>query len=394
MRPIGLTEMKLLCICQAMDLGIQDIGVTPAWWQIMKAFHQIGVEVLAVPYFGRHVHSLWWKALANPNGLKSRIYEAFETSMAKLPTYGGKREFRKRHALLLASLARKTAAPKWKRFLKNVIVSERDLNAVLLFNVPLNQFVGVSKTIQGQYGVPVVAYDGDLPTSLPRHGGISSSPYVDAQLNEYDAVITNSKGVVGDLVEMGAQKVFTVYYGADPDVFCPISDIDQDVDVGFYGVGSAFREKAIKYMVEEASNLLPHRKFLVSGFGFKTPLGRAKEGKIPYRELISRSRVNLNIVREPHAKAYASSSSRPFELASMGACMVSNEYSGLEEWFEVDREVFVARDCSEAVRLYEWLIENDSVRTQTGVAARDRVMRQHTYVHRAKEILGIIKSLR
>ncbi len=376
-----------------MDLGIQDIGVTPAWWQIMKAFHEIGIEVLAVPYFGSHVHSLWWKAFTNPNGMKSRIYEAFEASVAKLPIYGGKREFRKRHALLLARLARKTAAPKWKRFLQKVILSERDVSAVLLFNVPLNQFVGVARAIQRQYGVPVVAYDGDLPTSLPRHGGISSSPYVDAELNEYDAVITNSKGVVGDLVEMGAQKVFTVYYGADPDIFCPISEIDQDVDVAFYGVGSAFRENAIKYMVEEASNLLPQRKFIVSGFGFKTPLGRAREDRVPYRELVSRSRINLNIVREPHAKAYASSSSRPFELASMGACIVSNEYSGLEEWFEVNREVFVATNRSEAIRLYEWLIENDSVRSQTGVAARGRVIKQHTYVHRAQEILGIIKSL-
>ncbi len=376
-----------------MDLGIQDIGVTPAWWQIMKAFHEIGVEVLAVPYFGKSVHSLWWKAFANPNGLKSRIYEAFEGTVAKLPAYGGKREFRKRHALLLARLARKTAAPKWKRFLERVVASEGDLSAVLLFNVPLNQFVGVSRAIQSRYGVPVIAYDGDLPTSLPRHGGISSSPYIDAELNEYDAVITNSKGVVEDLVGMGAQKVFTVYYGADPDIFCPISGLDQDVDVAFYGVGSAFREIAMKYMVEDPSNLLPHLKFVVSGFGFKTPLGRAEVNEIPYRELVSRSRINLNIVREPHAKAYASSSSRPFELASMGACIISNEYSGLEEWFEVDREVLVARDRTEAVGLYERLIKNDEVRNQIGTAARGRVLRQHTYLHRAKQILDIIKSL-
>lgn len=386
-------KVKILCICQAMDLGLIEIGVTPAWWQLMKGLHSIGLEVFAVPYYGREVHSLWWRTLQNPNSNKSRFYQTFEAMMARLPNYQTRTQFRKKHAALLARIARRTAAPQWRKFLERVVRSEKGLGAVLLFNIPLNQLVGTFRGIRERYGVPVIAYDGDLPTSLPKFGGISSSPYVGADLSEFDAHITNSKGVVEDLREMGAEKVFTIYYGADPEAFCPLVDEPTDIDVAFYGVGSAFREAAMKYMIESPSRVLTHRTFVVSGPQKTKPLGRAVQENIPYRELVSRSRVNLNIVREPHAKTYASSSSRPFELAAMGACVVSNEYQGLQEWFEPGKEIFVAKNQEDAMKMYEWLIENDSVRKEAGLAARSRIIKQHTYTHRAAELLQVIKQL-
>jgi Glycosyl transferases group 1 len=377
-----------------MDLGLVDIGVTPAWWQIMKGLHSIGLDVLAVPYYGREVHSLWWKTMRNPNRNKSLLYQSFESLMARLPNYRTRTQFRKRHAALLARIARRTAAPRWRRFLEHVMGSEKDLGAVILFNVPLNQLAGIFRRIRDRYDIPVIAYDGDLPTSLPEFGGISSSPYVGADLTEFDGHITNSKGVVTRLREMGAQKVFTVYYGADPEAFCPLATTTIDIDVAFYGVGSAFRESAMKYMIEAPSNMLHHRRFVLSGPYWQKPLGRARQEKISYRELVSRSRVNLNIVRGPHAKTYASSTSRPFELAAMGSCVVSNQSEGLEEWFEPGREIFVAKNAEDAAKTYEWLIENDPLRLETGQAARKRVVEQHTYTHRAREILQVIKALR
>lgn len=376
-----------------MDLGLIEIGVTPAWWQIMKGLHSIGLEVLAVPYYGREVHSLWWRALRNPNSGKGRLYQSFEALMARLPNYGTRTQFRKKHALFLARIARRTAAPQWRKFLERIIESEKDLAAVLLFNIPLNQLVGTFRGIRERYDVPVIAYDGDLPTSLPKFGGISSSPYVGADLSEFDAHITNSKGAIEDLRAMGAEKVFTIYYGADPEAFCPLVNELTDIDVSFYGVGSAFRESAMKYMIEAPSRVLTHRKFVLSSPQRTKPLGDAKLENIPYRELVSRSKINLNIVRQPHAETYASSSSRPFELAAMGACVVSNEYQGIQEWFDPGKEIFVAKNQEDAVKMYEWLIENESIRKEAGSAARSRVMRQHTYTHRAAELLQVIKQV-
>jgi len=64
--------MKVLAICQALDLSNKKLGITPAWWQILKGLAEQGVEIIAVPYFGKAVESLWWNCYENPNLTKVR----------------------------------------------------------------------------------------------------------------------------------------------------------------------------------------------------------------------------------------------------------------------------------------------------------------------------------
>ncbi len=67
-------------------------------------------------------------------------------------------------------------------------------------------------------------------------------------------------------------------------------------------------------------------------------------GDVPFNAFsraISSARVNLCITRRSHASVYASSSCRPFELASSGAAIVSNPYEGIERWFEPGSELIV-----------------------------------------------------
>jgi spore maturation protein CgeB len=89
---------------------------------------------------------------------------------------------------------------------------------------------------------------------------------------------------------------------------------------------------------------------------------------------------------------YASSSSRPFELASFGACMVANPYLGIENWFEPDKEIVVVGSAEEAVDRYRWLLEDEAARRRIGAAARARLLAEHTFRHRAAQLVGIIQQ--
>jgi spore maturation protein CgeB len=89
---------------------------------------------------------------------------------------------------------------------------------------------------------------------------------------------------------------------------------------------------------------------------------------------------------------FASSSARPFELASMGACMVSNPYLGVETWFAPGKEIVVVHDRDEAVERYRWLLGHEAERRAIGAAARERVLREHTFRHRAHQLVEIVKS--
>ena len=105
---------------------------------------------------------------------------------------------------------------------------------------------------------------------------------------------------------------------------------------------------------------------------------------------ISAARVNLCITRRSHATVYASSSCRPFELASSGAAIVANPYDGIERWFEPGSELLVVRDVEEAVAAYRALLDDPAQAEEMGRRARERVLDEHTYRHRARRVLELL----
>jgi spore maturation protein CgeB len=105
---------------------------------------------------------------------------------------------------------------------------------------------------------------------------------------------------------------------------------------------------------------------------------------------ISAARVNLCITRRSHATVYASSSCRPFELAAAGAAVVANPYNGIERWFEPGSELLVAADAAEAIAAYRDLLDDPGQAEELGRRARERVLDEHTYRHRARRLLELV----
>ncbi len=77
---IGYTRatMKLLFVVSSLDLT-QPFSATPAWWQLMKGLYEIGVEVIATPYQGPAIESLWWRAEPNPAKWQGDAFKACAT---------------------------------------------------------------------------------------------------------------------------------------------------------------------------------------------------------------------------------------------------------------------------------------------------------------------------
>jgi spore maturation protein CgeB len=140
---------------------------------------------------------------------------------------------------------------------------------------------------------------------------------------------------------------------------------------------------------------MPESRFAVRGTKLGD-LGRTE--KLPYlsfsklREYTCRSKINLCIARRAHASVYGSSSSRPFELSSMGACVVANPYEGLELWFEPGKEMLVVHSYEEALDRYDYLLRHEVERQKMGEAARQRVLKEHTMRHRARQLIEIVLS--
>jgi spore maturation protein CgeB len=388
--------MKILVIVSTIDLK-NKLGCTPAWWQLLKALYETGHEVIVVPYLGNPIESLWWRTYSNPCRNESIIYNSFLESRKR----AGKSPSEKTAISRMAGqIIKHYIRPRWEKHLIKVFEKEKDISLLLLMSVPINHFTGVPSKIRNRFGVPVVFYDGDMPTILPKYTvgrGFKFDYYQGAVLSEYDAFFTNSKGCIPDLEEMGAGNVHPLYYAVDPELVAPVK-VQKDVDISFFGYGSEFREEWMEKLITIPSREMPDVSFVVAGGGFRIDLGNAKiMGDISFsqwRQLCCRSKINLNITRWSHTNVYASSTSRPFELAAFGSCIVSQPYNGLEEWFETGSEILIVNSAEEAITAYKRLLRDGKRRTEMGKRARERILRKHTYRQRAVEFLRVINALK
>lgn len=393
--------MKLLVIVSSLDLT-QPFSATPAWWQLLKALYEVGVDVIAAPYQGPAIESPWWRAAPNP---AKREGDAFKLARDTLRRLTGVRQTQAAGTQVegesladraVRRIAQTVIAPRWRRHVDHILRQQPDVDAVLVITVPANHLPGVARHITEQHHKPVFFYDGDVPASLPTFMGFATGfrIYQGADLSEYTAFISNSEGGRQGLLDLGARAVHTLFYGADEDLFSPV-DVPQDLDAFFYGHGREYRAEWIEAMVRAPSLALPDARFAVRGTRLGD-LGRAQ--MLPYlsfsrlREYACRSKLNLVITRKAHASVFASSSSRPFELASLGACMVCNPYEGLETWFEPEKELIVVHSAEEAIERYTWLLAHDDARRAMGQAARERFLKEHTFRHRARQLVRIIQG--
>ena len=362
--------------------------------------YEAGVDLVVTPYRGRPVESPWWRTAPNPTYREGESYQAVRDVLARVK---GDRYLRRAESdpdeSTLDKLTRETISrwvtPRWKRHLEQLVERERP-DAVIVFTIPMAHLRGIPEALRARYDIPVVFYDGDVPMSLPEFGGMDTgfNPYHGADPWEYDLVLSNSEGGIGRLLELGARRAEALYWGADPEFFSP-QPVDKEVDVFFYGYGDKFRRDWMKTMVGEPSRLAPELD-LGARRDATSRATRARRGRSEsfpstlFARAISAARVNLNVTRRPHATVPGSSTARPFELASSGAAIVSNPHEGIERWFEPGRELLIVSSAEEAVSAYRELVSDPGQAEAMGQRARERVLDEHTYAHRARRLLELV----
>lgn len=398
--------MKLLIVVSSLDLT-QPFSATPAWWQLLKALYEEGHEVIAAPYQGPSIESLWWRGGGNPAKLFGDTFQVGRNTLRRLlpdrqvqMTYEDQADEQEPEGTsdkLFRRLGQTLIAPLWQRHLDQILSREPDIDAVIFLTVPLNQLVGVPKALSEKHDTPVFYFDGDVPASLPNMRGFQSGfrIYQGADLSEYTAFISNSKGGEALLLELGARAAHTVWYGVDPALYAPINVATQDFDAFFFGHGREYRSQWIDAMIKQPSEALPDTRFAVRGKNLGD-IGKAQT--LPYlsfsklREYVCRSKINLVITRGAHATLHGSSSSRPFELAGMRACMLANPYNGLELWFEPGKEVIIVESDEEALDRTRYLLQHDAERDRLAQAAYERLLKEHTFRHRARDLVAILRQ--
>jgi spore maturation protein CgeB len=245
-------------------------------------------------------------------------------------------------------------------------------------------------------GQTVIFWDVDAPATLDRMQQDELDPFR-ALVPQYDFVFTYGGGqpVVAKYRDFGARECIPVYNALDPLTHHPVPPKPGfEADLSFLGNRLPDREARVEEFFLRAAAMLPRKRFLLGGAGWDDkPLPESVRylGHVytnDHNAFNCTPRAVLNVSRDSMASNGWSPATRVFEAAGAAACLITDAWQGIDYFLEPEQEVLVARDGTEVAAIVESLDEERA--RAIGRAALKRVLAEHTYAHRARQVVNIL----
>ncbi|HZU20385.1 MAG TPA: glycosyltransferase [Gaiellaceae bacterium] len=237
-----------------------------------------------------------------------------------------------------------------------------------------------------------VFWDVDAPATLAAADAAFASLAA-----SFDLVLTYGGGapVVERYLDLGARECVPVYNALDPQTHHPVAPDERFAgDLGFLGNRLPDREARVDELFLRAASLAPDRLFTLGGAGWEGKplppnvrlLGHVGTGD--HNAFNCSSLAVLNVTRQSMAANGWSPPTRVFEAAGAGACLITDAWDGVELFLEPGVEVLVAQDGHDVAS--HVLALSQDVARRVGAAARERVLREHTYARRAEQVESVL----
>lgn len=246
-----------------------------------------------------------------------------------------------------------------------------------------------------------VFWDVDAPATLSELEQDQNHP-LRRLVPRFDAVFTYGGGipVMERYEQLGARRVSVIYNAADQLTHHPV-DPDPRFRglLGFLGNRLPDREERVRrFFLEPAAAAGDGHRFLLGGAGWEN---ESLPGNVDHLGHVPPSDHNafnvtptaiINIHRESMIRNGFAPATRMFEAGVAGACMISDRWRGIEKFLEPGREVLIADDGAEVSAILRSL--DDETATKLGAAARERILGEHTYGHRAAQVESELEVIR
>lgn len=246
-----------------------------------------------------------------------------------------------------------------------------------------------------------VFYDLDTPVTLKnlRHAEREVEYISPEQFSAFDLVLsfTGGKALTELEQEYGVRMVRPLYGCVDPDDYQRGRDVPEfRCDLSYMGTYSSDRQTKVDELFLEPARRHPERQFLLAGSLY--PWQWQWPGNVRRIEHISpgdhagfysSSSITLNITRGDMAANGWCPSGRFFEAAACGTPLITDNWEGLDSFFDLRQEVRVvqsSQDVETALRL------PDSELKSMAARARQRTLDEHTGMVRARQLLTYLQK--
>jgi spore maturation protein CgeB len=351
-----------------------------------------------ITIFGLTLSSSWGNGHATPYraliGALSRLGHRVHFFEKDVPYYRSRRDFDS------CGYCDLTLYSEWSDARRRALAVAADSDVVITAS-----FVPEGRRINDdilELGRPLrVFYDLDTPVTLAklRQGEVE---YLDArQLAEFDLALsfTGGKALAELENHYRAPMVRTLYGCVDPGEYYRVAPLRNfQCDLSYMGTYSADRQAKLDELLLEPSRRHPEKTFLLAGplypWNWQWPENvRRMEHVAPaeHSGFYSSSRTTLNITRGEMAANGWCPSGRFFEAAACGTPLITDQWEGLDSFFDVRNElraVSCAADVEDAMNAPDAELQSMAAR------ARQRTLDEHTGTVRARQLLQYFEEAR
>jgi spore maturation protein CgeB len=246
-------------------------------------------------------------------------------------------------------------------------------------------------------------YDIDTPITVAALRERGACDYLRAeQLAALDVYFSFTGGPVLDELQrrFGVRRAVPLYCSFDPERYRAYPRSKRYAcAMSYMGTYAPDRQPKLEEYLFGAARALPEMRFIVAGPQY--PAGVAWAPNVRHivhlnprwhPHLYSSSRLTLNLTRRDMVMAGYSPSVRLFEAAACGAAIASDNWPGLDSFFEPGREILLPASAAEMVRYLREIDEREL--RAIGLAAQARVLAAHTSQQRALEFEREVEAAR
>jgi spore maturation protein CgeB len=243
-----------------------------------------------------------------------------------------------------------------------------------------------------------IFWDVDAPATLTRLESDAIDPF-HALVREYDLILTYGGGerVVARYGALGARRCVPIYNALDPVTHHPVAADERfRGDLGALVNRLPDREARVEEFLFSAVDALPDRTFVLGGAGWADRVGAPNLRYVGHVSPGDHNAFNcsplavLNVTRESMVRNGFSPATRVFEAAGAGACLITDSWEGIEQFLVPDEEVIVCASGAEVIDALQSL--DAPTAREIGTRARERILTEHTYAHRAREFEDVLSA--
>ncbi len=245
-------------------------------------------------------------------------------------------------------------------------------------------------------------YDLDAPVTLCRVRSGLPVDYLPARkYSDFDIVLSYTGGSTLAALEqeLGAKKAVPLYGSVDPARHSPAASVEAySGDLSYLGTYAADRQAKLTELFVEPARRRPRSRFTLGGSMYDdsfpwTPniyyLSHVPTADHP--AFYCSSRLTLNVTRQAMAEFGYCPSGRLFEATACGAPVLTDQWPGLEFFFQPGSEILVADQTQDSLAALDRSPEELRRIAQAG---RARTLEQHTADCRARELESIVDQAR